>query len=139
MYRLAILCAVETEGTRKAIQTLTEEFSSHEIEVRFRESQEARVPDILAVDLLVLGSQDSSSLHPDFAEIRRALSGMNLAGRMAGLLDFGNGSTEEFRKALKDTDIDIFKEELELTDNHDNAVIRGWATRMVKAFQELAE
>ena len=126
MHRIAILCALGTDQARKAIKSLEDELTAQGFDVRFRESHEAEVTDILSVDLLILGSQGGATLHPDFEEIRRALTGMNLAGRLAGLVDFGGGSPAAFRDALKDTDIEIFEEELDLTGDPDVKAVRGW-------------
>ena len=60
--------------------------------------------------LLILGSGPAGEvpIHSDFAEILRALSGITLAGRVAGVFSTaGEPTLAAFREALQDCELEL--------------------------------
>ena len=115
MRRAAIIYAPGDGAIAALAAELARAFDPGEYEVRLKQAGEAHLPDLAAAEVILLGSQPEgrSAVHPEFAEIVRALRGINLAGRAAGLFAVGSRKTAEaLRKALKDTDVEMAAEDL---------------------------
>ena len=114
MYRGVIIYAPETNQMDRLVARLRECFDRDRFKVEVKTAGQAAVPDLARADLFLLGSlpEGKDPIHPDFAEILRALSGITLAGRVGGLFTVDSEATlAAFRRALQDC-------ELALGDQH---------------------
>lgn len=140
MYHLTILYAPDAKDTRSAVNSIADAFGRENLDVKVRPAREAGIPDVLASDIVIFGL-DGKDLKPAktaFAEMFRAFKGINLAGKLCGLISFNkNNSPEIFRKALKDSDIEIFDDVLSLaTRSIDGKKGKSWADKLYKKFKD---
>ncbi|HUV08169.1 MAG TPA: hypothetical protein VMX75_10600 [Spirochaetia bacterium] len=154
MYRLAILYAPYSEEYIRLIEELSGAFGELGLDVAIRGAKDAGVPDILAADIVVFGSdhRDSQSgvsetkaspagklnLHPDFGEMERAFEGINLAGKFAGFISMDGGPGPGlFKKALQYTEISTFADDLVFNRKGlTSEQIHTWAKALYKKFEE---
>ena len=137
MDRVAILYSTKSGEKEEAILSLAGAFQKLKYRVSVKKAGEAAITDVLAAEIVVLGSGSDGPIDPAFGEIHRALNGVNLAGRIAGILDFDNGSGAAFRESLKDTDIDIFTDRLQM-GKAGVKEINNWASGLNKQYREIA-
>jgi len=128
-----------------ALQAAAERISGSLDRKRFRVSVklagEATIPDLAAADLVLLGSsaQGRAALPPEFAEILRALAGINLAGRVAGVFAEGSDAPlAAWKKALKDSGILLQPENLLRCDGADAKALSAWVGGLAGQVEELA-
>jgi len=122
-------------------QTVAASFSSRKVRAEAKPAEESGIPDVLASDVLVF-ALDGEKIDPaetDFREMFRAFHGINLAGKFAGLISLdGNDSPSVFRDALKDTDIDVFAEVLDIPLRRIKRFrVRSWTGRFTRWFKDL--
>jgi flavodoxin len=125
-----------------ALQAAAERVSASLDRKRFRVSVkpagEAAVPDLAAADLVLLGSsaQGRAALPREFAEIVRALAGINLAGRVAGVFAEGSdASLAAWKKALRDSGIRL-EESLLRSDQADPRALSAWVGGLTRQVEE---
>ena len=140
MYHLTILYAPDTKDTRSAANSIADAFKRENLDVKVRPAREGGIPDVLASDIVIFGldGKDLKPANTAFAEMFRAFKGINLAGKLSGLISFNkNNSPEIFRKALKDSDIEILDDVLSLaTRSIDGKKIKSWADKLYKKFKD---
>jgi hypothetical protein len=133
-YQLTLLYAPDSKELQKLADAVTQSFKQKDVTASAKPASASGIPDILASDVILFGlaGQDIDPKKTDFAEMFRAFRGINLAGKFAGLLVIDdNDSPAIFRDALKDTDIDIFTEELPVSStDFKRARIRSWARKL---------
>mgnify|MGYP000066165156 CR=1 FL=1 len=115
MLRAAVIYAPDEAPMRDLAQRVAAALDRGRFVVVVKPAAQAAIPDLAASDLVLLGSaaQGAAAVHSDFAELLRALSGVNLAGRVAGLFSSGGeAALLALKKALKDTDIHLAAENL---------------------------
>jgi len=122
-------------------QTVAASFAPRKVWAEAKPAGESGIPDVLASDVLVF-AVDGEKIDPaetDFREMFRAFEGINLAGKFAGLISLdGNDSPSVFRAALKDTDIDIFEEVLDVSLRKlKRSRVRSWTGRFTRWFKDL--
>lgn len=71
--------------------------------VKSRRASEVAVAEILAADAYAFGVSDSSA--PSWTEIKRLLTGMNLAGRRAGFFVEAKGSADGLKAAFEPAEL----------------------------------
>ena len=139
MYRLTILYAPEDEEYAGPAKQLGDAFSELGLDVVVKAAKNAGIPDILAADIVIFGSSVFKPyLHPHFAEMVRAFKGINLAGKFAGFLSYGdNNAPKLFRKALRDTDIFEFRRDLVISSGGvEPAELMKWAIELYEKCKE---
>ncbi len=139
MYRLTILYAPEDEEYAGPAKQLGDAFSELGLDVVVKAAKNAGIPDILAADIVIFGSSVFKPyLHPHFAEMVRAFKGINLAGKFAGFLSYGdNNAPRLFRKALRDTDIFEFRRDLVISSGGaEPAELMKWAKELYEKCEE---
>lgn len=90
----------DLERTAKAIKAGVSKHAS----VKLRLASEVAIPEILAADAYAFGV-DGANTGP-WAELTRAMSGMNLAGRRAAFFTLG-GASPNLRAAMSDAELSI--------------------------------
>ena len=140
MYRLVILYAPDTSDLSGPLAALGRSLERPDVEVNVKAASQALFPDVLAADMALFCSGDCKehSAHPDFSEMVRAFTGVNFAGKFAGLISFkGNQSPHLFRQSLKDTGIEVHTEDLDLDgDQAERKTLQNWADRFYQAFKD---
>ena len=139
MFRAAVLFAPA------AVRPLAEKVAALLDRKRFRTAlkpaSEASVTDFSASDLVLLGSsaQARSGLPAEFAGILRALTGINLAGKVAGVFASGSDAPlAAWKKALKDSEIRLEQENLLRADTADSKALAAWVGRLAGQLAENA-
>ena len=139
MYSMAILYTPEKEIINEYISVLSGVFDKNGIKVTKKNANDAAVTDILSSDIIIFGVEDESGTQTQshFKEIIRSLKGTNLAGRFTGFISFNKKSTSHIiKKALSDTDICLFKDELILDSMKINKkFVKSWAMELLKDFK----
>jgi len=138
MVRLTILYAPEDEEYADPAKQLGGTFSELGLDVAVKAAKNAEIPDILAADIVILGSSVfKPDLHPHFAEMVRAFKGINLAGKCVGFLSYnGNNAPKLFRRALRDTDIYEFNRDLVINSGHVlPAELMNWAKELYEKYE----
>jgi flavodoxin len=138
MFRAAVIYAPA------ALQAMAERIADSLDRQRFRvlvkPADQASIPDLAAADLVLLGSsaQGRAALPAEFAEIVRALSGIDLGGRVAGVFAAGSDAPlAAWKKALKDSGIRL-EENLLRSDGADSKTLSGWVAGLTRQVEEQA-
>ena len=129
MFRAAVLYAPEGDAMRSLAERIAGGLDRKRFAVTVKAASAAAVSDLAAADLVLLGSEPKgrTALHPDYSELARALAGINLAGRVAGLFAAGGDAPlAALKKALKDTDIQLEPEGLLRADQADARRLSAW-------------
>ncbi len=139
MYSMVILYTPEKDIINEYVSVLCDVFGKNGIKVTKKNANDAAITDILSSDIVIFGAEDESGTKTQFhfKEIIRSLKGINLAGRFAGFISFNKKSTSlTFKKALSDTDIILFKDELILDSIKINKkFVKSWAIELLKGFK----
>jgi flavodoxin len=137
--KAVILYAPEGQEYRIPAEELGRSLAQVNLDVKVKAAKDAGIPDILAADVILLGSLTNGrgEVHEHFAEIVRAFEGINLAGRLAGLISYDEGDSHKiFEEALRDTDISVFAENLTVETAHTDAErIKSWAERIYANYE----
>jgi hypothetical protein len=115
MFRAAVIYAPAGQPMQSLAERVAAALDRRRFAVTLKPAAQAAIPDLSASDLLLLGAapKGKAAVHPDFAELLRALAGINLAGRVAGLFTpAGEATLRALKRALKDTDIRLEPENL---------------------------
>ena len=140
MTRTVIIYAPDEEALRNPVEEMTDHLETNKHHVIVKTAKETHMPDLAAANIVLLGSKPSGStpLHPEFKEIVRALKGINLAGRTAGLFSCGEeGSIAAFQKALEDCNIDVCNHELHLREGKtDSGRIIEWLDQIISCYKD---
>ena len=138
MFRAAVIYAPSS------LEDVAERISTSLDRKRFRVSVkpagQASIPDLAAADLVLLGSsaQGRAALPAEFAEIARALSGIDLSGRVAGVFAAGSDAPlAAWKKALKDSGLRL-EENLLRCDGADSKTLGGWVAGLTRQVEEQA-
>jgi flavodoxin len=108
MYRGVIIYAPAGGLMERLVRRLADCFDSERFKVATHSADQAEIPDLTGADLFLLASLPAGQqpIHPDFAEILRALKGITLAGRVGGVLSIDSEPTvSAFRQALQDCEL----------------------------------
>jgi len=76
---------------------------SDTVSVKARSASEVAVAELLAADAYAFGVADAAS--PAWAELKRLLTGMNLAGRRAGFFVVAKGAAERLKAAFEPAEL----------------------------------
>lgn len=94
--------------------------------VKARSAAEVAVSEILAADSYAFGVSDSSA--PAWTEIKRLLTGMNLAGRKAGFFVTKQNAADGLKASFAPAELEITAQDL-MSDPSDNAA--AWAKALI--------
>jgi flavodoxin len=138
--RVVIIYAPDDEIVQQSAVTIKSIFINEKYSVTIKQARDAHMPDFAGVDIVILGSkkENKKSIHSDFTEIVRALKGINLAGRIAGIFSFDTEETvDDFIKVLHDSDITIFEKGLLISDGKiDTKVITDWVKQIITKYNK---
>ncbi len=138
MLRAAVIYA--PDALQAAAERVSASLDRKRFQVSVKPAGEAAAPDLAAADLLLLGSsaQGRTALPREFAEILRALAGINLAGRVAGVFAEGSDAPlAAWKKALRDSGIRL-AENLLRCDEADAGTLSGWVGGLARQVEEQA-
>jgi hypothetical protein len=142
MYRVAVLFA--PANLRAVADAVAESFPKRKYAATATAMSEADVSYINAADVVVLVAAAEANGSPGkaFAETQRALHGMNLAGRMAGLVAVGAERTARsaaaaLRQGLDDSEATPPSSDCLLETADQTAAARRWAKSVAGEFVEL--
>jgi len=141
MHNVLVLYAPDTEGARRAVARLTAAFDASLFTVTARPAGTSHIPNIAAADIVLFATESGSSkgLHPDWDELVRAFSGVNLAARMGAIISLGEGAgASGMRRALRDTEMTLLGEEPVLSKVSD-ADLRRWVGELTARFKEFCD
>ena len=134
MYRAVIIYAPDDEQMGGLARRVESSLDRDSFEVETKIAGQAAIPDLAAADLIILGSRAAAEdpIHSDFSEILRALSGITLAGRVAGVFSAAGVSTlAAFRRALQDCELALPERNfLNLSGEHGPEIER-WTAELV--------
>ena len=139
MFRAAVIYA--PAALEAVAERISASLDRKRFQVSLKPAEQASIPDLAAADLVLLGSsaKGRAALPSEFAEILRALSGINLAGRVAGVFAAGGDAPlAAWKKALKDSGIRLEAENLLQSDGADPKALSGWVAGLVRQVEELA-
>ncbi len=133
MIKVVILYAPQDAVVKKFADCVQKAFDRKSFKVTVMGAGKAHIPDIAAVDAVILGSRSENGvdIHADFSELRRAFSGVNFAGRCAAFFaDKGSDTAGELTASLADSEIAVFTEPLAYQDKEADAQkIKHWVTQ----------
>ncbi|MBN1412677.1 MAG: hypothetical protein JW969_17650 [Spirochaetales bacterium] len=139
MYKVAFLYAPNDGKVKQAALVMENALDKKVFKIKSKDALTGTVTSIAGADLVILGTETTSSspCHKDFTEIFRALEGINLGGRVCALYSSGpRSSFSTFKKAFKDTNIDIYEEFFSLQDKVDASEISKWMKHVISYFKE---
>jgi len=129
MHRAAVIYAPNDEAMRSLAERIAGSLDRKRFSLKVMPAAEAIATDLTAADLLLLGGapKGRSQLHPEFSELARALAGMSLAGRVAGLFAAeAEGPLAALRKILKDTEVQLEAEGSLRADLANDRELAAW-------------
>lgn len=117
------------EDDREALDTIAKHIKTSLADaavVKTRSASEVAVSEILAADAHVFGVADASA--PAWAEIKRLLTGMNLAGRKAGFFVTKKGAADGLKSSFAPSELAVTAQDLpaELADG-----TSAWALALI--------
>jgi hypothetical protein len=128
---------------QRLVRRLADCFDGERFKVATCSADQAAIPDLAAADIFLLASLPSGGqpIHPDFAEILRALGGITLAGRVGGVFSVDSEATlKAFRRALQDCELDF--PEQNFRNFHggdiDSAELGGWIAALTGQLEDPA-
>jgi hypothetical protein len=139
MFRAAVIYA--PAALRAAADRIAAALDRKRFKVSLKAAREASLPDLAAADLVLLGSsaQGRTALPQEFAEILRALPGVNLAGRVAGVFAEGSDAPlAAWKKALQDSGIRLEPGSLLRADGAVPGALSAWVGGLARQVEELA-
>jgi flavodoxin len=140
MFRVIILYAPDEETITTIAAVIETAFHNERCVTAVKAAKDALIPDIAGSDIVILGSkaEGKKPIHPDYKEIVRALRGINLAGRIAGIFTFEHdGTVDSFKQVLNDSDITIYEKSLFIESGQwDQAVITEWAQNILLYYKD---
>jgi flavodoxin len=140
MFRAAVVYA--PAALEAVAERISASLDRKRFQVSVKPAGQASIPDLAAADLVLLGSspqpQGRAALPAEFSEILRALSGINLAGRVAGVFAVGGDAPlAAWKKALKDCGIRL-EDNLLCVDGADPKTLSGWVGGLARQVEDLA-
>lgn len=98
MYHVGILYAPYDNLYKSIIDIICSSIDSSKYDIRVKKAADAAMPDIAASEIIIFASSgsDKTPVHEDFKEIIRALKGINLSGRLAGIVEFNKDKSRYF-------------------------------------------
>jgi flavodoxin len=140
MSRVIILYAPEDQSMINSANNIRAAFENEGCETAVKAAESAAMPDIAAADILILGSlpKGKKPIHPDFKEITRALQGINLAGKTAGIFTLDQENTiTSFRDILHDSDITLCDEGFFIAKENNNSPAEAdWVKKIISLNKE---
>jgi hypothetical protein len=119
------------EDGREALETVAKRIKaslSDTASVKARSASEVAVAEILAADAYVLGASDAQAAA--WAEIKRLLSGMNLAGRRTGFFSEKKGGSDGLKSALASAELSVTASEFVVGAN---VAVEAWVEGFLTA------
>jgi hypothetical protein len=142
MYQGVIIYAPAGTVMDQLVHRLENSVDKERFKMKSILADQASIPDLAAADLFLLGSlpEGRESIHPDFSEILRALAGVTLAGRTAGVFTVNSQPTlTAFRTALQDCELvlgDTNFRNLTGTES-DTSVIMEWLGELNRQLESI--
>lgn len=117
------------EDGRDVLESMAKEAKTHleaKAAVKIRSATEVAVADILAADAYAFGVDNADAMA--WAEVRRILQGMNLAGRKALFFSGKTGGADVLKKALEPAELSVMTPvQIAAKDNGKGA----WASALI--------
>ena len=148
MYRVAVLFAPASLAA--LAEAVADGFAKRTFEATPKAMSDAGVSHLNGADVVVLvaaaaehgGGAAAHASHGDFDETRRALHGMNLAGRVAGIvavgdIDASTAITDRLREGLDASEAIAVTADCHLDGADRLAEARQWVKRLAGEFIEL--
>ena len=141
MHRVLMLYAPRDGSARDSMEKVSACFESERFVTHVRSAHGSSVADICASDILIIGvrTEDGIAVPPDFVDISRALAGINLAGRMAGIVSIGSQrGVAGFETMLRDSEIGIVSRSLVYDDpsGQEEPDVCEWVQQVIAEFEE---
>jgi flavodoxin len=136
MYRGVIIYAPAGGLMERLVRRVADGFDDKQFEVASHSADQAAIPDLTGADVFLLASLPTGQqpIHPDFAEILRALKGITLAGKVGGALSIDSEPTvSAFRQALRDCEL-VLPDQNFLTlssEQVESADLSGWVDALI--------
>ena len=135
MFHIGIIYAPYDSKTAEMVREMETVASEKGFDLRTKRASEASIVDINASDIVILISDGKGDhkINPDYSEIARALKGVNLSGRIAGVISLGGTVTlKAFKEILEDTGIEI----RQLNFNDGQANPGKWLLSIINEYKE---
>ncbi len=145
MYTVGVIYESGTEGDLQVIDLIRGVLKERkEIILRDRRGEYASIVDVNASDIVVFASDgnEQEGINDKFAEIVRALKGVNLSGRMLGIISFGGEKIVKMvEEAFRDTCITVFKQSLVYDDTKQigEEMVRDWVIKLLNKYEEFLD
>jgi hypothetical protein len=143
MYRGIIIYAPVEETMEQLVRRLADCFDGNRFKVATCMAAQAAIPDLTRADVFLLASLPSGQqpIHPDFAEILRALQGITLAGRVGGAVSVDSEATvRAFRQALQDCELALPVENFRSLsrENLQSSDLKAWINAITRQLEDPA-
>ena len=117
-------------------------FKEKDYQLRIKSAKNAEIPDFSWADIMVIGTNEEplDFAKGEFREINRALTGINFAGKAAGVFYASSikaGSSSVLRM-LADTDIAVFPEHfiVDRQSSGDINAVKAWILAVCSFYKE---
>lgn len=141
--RLAILHAPSDGPVSAVVKALAAAFDKRTFKISTHPAASSDISAINAADVVVLVDtpRAGGKVHPEYTEYVRAFKGINLAGRVIGLVLVGGGATKSgFKSALKDAAVRIHDKDLLVESGPPPATkLSAWAGGLTADYRQLVQ
>ncbi len=106
---------------------------------RKKSGNKASIVDINASEIVIFASTSNGrgGVNDNFRDIVRALSGVNLAGRLLGIISFdGEDTYKAIKDIFKDTCINYFEEPFPHDGERNLQLVKNWVNDLIKTYRE---
>jgi len=139
MYTVGVIYESREEGDLQIINFVRAVLrEKKDVALRERRGGDASIVDINASDVVIFASDGNGELgiNSSFAEIVRALKGVNLAGRMLGIISFdGEETVSALKEAFHDSCITCY-EPLVCEGEISEATVKKWVEKLLEKYKE---
>jgi len=139
MCKVVILYAPDEKFINETANNIATVFNKGKCHTTVKSANQTKIPDITASDIIIFGpnTKEKKTVHPDYKEIIRAFTGINLAGRIAGFFTFGgNESINSFKEILHDTDISLYEPNFLIENNNDPDILMKWVKNIITQYKD---
>ena len=143
LYKVLIIYSPYNARLKKFSKKLAKMFNTQQYAVKTQEACKTSVPDITASDIIFFGTDEYGDqfMKGDFSELNRALSGINLAPRHAGIFSYtAPHALSSLERMIADTGMTVAEEKpvITLLGKKPEQFIEKWIKTVQTKFEEAA-
>jgi len=135
-----LIVTSKNEHVEACGNAIEKELRKASFQVSRKNAAETTIPMVNAADILIFGIH-GTQLPPEFSEINRAFTGINLAGRTGALfVDASESAAGSLKEMLKDTDINLSSQVFYCrreSSTVNSSALTKWVQTILKTYRDM--